>query len=328
MGELNQIIDDQSKIECPNQFEEISLPDRLLEMAMADLESSVLLYENGHYPQAVFLLQQSVEKTCKSSSIFFEIISESDASKQIGHKPLKIVRITTDKFSQSVRDTCQKLADNPGIIPALDSLDLDYRSTMMQLDNQIKNVYAYLESLDNYDLTQDQIAGILVELEQQTEKAEASLIKLTNNGISDSDYSEMANKLYEMLKSFVISMKIPEFHKSVLIGLLPVTMSQILPKKNQLIYLLQVILTGLICSIILFHLARITAPHAVRSRYPSMKDSFDPVECYSEESPLIINMPELFRYTKIAIERVDLLFNLISEGMPESNDPDHQNRFQ
>jgi HEPN domain-containing protein len=293
------IENDRLKTKSPVPFGEISLPDRLLEMAMADLDSSMLLYENGYYPQSVFLLQQSVEKTCKSLSIFFEIITEKDASKQIGHKSLKIVKITTDEFTESVRDTCQKLADNPGLIPALDSLD-------------------------DYDLTQDQIEGILAELKQQTDEAEKSLTKLTSDGISDSDYSEMTNKLYEMLRSFVISMKIPESHKSILIGLLPITISQIIPKRNQLIYLLQIVLTVLVCSIVLFHLARITAPHAVRSRYPNSNEAFDPLEYYSEESPLVINMPELFRYTQITIERVDLLFDLLSAGEPVCHNSDLQ----
>jgi HEPN domain-containing protein len=309
-------------------FEEISLPDRLLSMAGTDLDASILLYENGYYPQAVFLLQQSVEKTCKSPGIFFKIITEKDSSKYIGHKSLRIVKKTTDDFTNSVRTTCQILTDNPDSIPSLKHLDIDYAKTMLQIDLQMKNVYEYLESLDQYDLTDEQINMILAELKQQTDIAEKSLKKLTTEGISDNEYSDMANSLYEMLRSFVISMKIPEGHKSILIGLLPITMSQILPKKKQLVYLIQMILTILVCSITLFHLARITAPHAVCSRYPNTKDSFDPLEYYSKDCPLVVNMPEIFRYTQIAIERVDLLYDIILAGDPISDNIELSNNSE
>lgn len=118
------------------------------------------------------------------------------------------------------------------------------------------------------------------------------------------------------MRSFVFSMNIPEAHKSIRIGLLPITITHFMLKKEMMVYLFQVVLTVLVCSISLFHLARITAPHAVCSRYPNSKDSFDPLDYYSEECPLIVKMPELFQYTQIAIERLDLLYDLVLQGTP------------
>jgi len=298
-------------------FEEIIIPDRLLFMAMADLDASRLLYEKRYYPQAVFLLQQSVEKTCKSPCIFFEIISEQDAQKKVGHKPLKIVKKTADEFTKRIQAVCQDLTDQSSITPVLDSLDMDYTTTIQQVNDQIKNVYAYLESVNEYDLTDKQIGGIIRDLKKQTKAAENALKTLTGDGISDSEYSEMEKKLHDQLTSFIDSTKIPETYKIMLIDLLPITMSQILPKKEQFAYLLQVMLTILVCSIVLFHLARITAPHAVRSRYPNTTELFDPLEYYSKDSPLVVNMPELFKYTQIAIERLDLLYDLLFAGYPK-----------
>lgn len=186
---MSQTIDNRDQ--NYEDFEEISMPDRLLGLALADLEASRLLYEHGHYPQSVFFLQQSVEKACKSPGIFFELITEKESLGKIGHKPLKIIEKTTDEFAGSVRDTCQKLADNPSLIPVLKTMDLDYVNAIQQIDIQIKNVYTYLESLNEYDLTIAQINEILSELKKQTLEAENSLTRLTTIGITDEEYSDI-----------------------------------------------------------------------------------------------------------------------------------------
>jgi hypothetical protein len=294
-------------------FEEISLPDRMLEMALADLESSRILYQYGYYPQVVFLLQQSVEKTCKSLGIFFSIITEKESSSRIRHNSLNIVTKTTDDFAVSVRNVCQNLTDHPELIPAFSHLDIDIQGTVQIIDAQIQNVSQYLKSLDDYNLTNEQITQILADLEKQTGAAEKSLTKFMKEGMTDEEYQEVANKLFELLRSIVNSMNIPEQFKSVMIGLLPLTMTYLMPKKEQFVYLLSVILTLAVASISLFHLARLTAPHAVCSRYPSTKDSFDPLDFYSTECPLVKRMPDIFNYAQTAIERVDLLYDLMSQ---------------
>jgi len=45
--------------------------ENFMKMALGDLESSMILYEDGKYPQSIFLLQQSVEKTTKGITGIF-----------------------------------------------------------------------------------------------------------------------------------------------------------------------------------------------------------------------------------------------------------------
>lgn len=53
----------------------------LLGIAKKDLEASELLFSKGLYPQAVFYLQQAIEKTVKSLGIWNKIINKNEAKK-------------------------------------------------------------------------------------------------------------------------------------------------------------------------------------------------------------------------------------------------------
>jgi hypothetical protein len=61
----------------------------LLEIAKSDLEAAISLYEVGHYPQAIFQTQQSVEKCWKFVASECGFINDIDF-KKIGHNPGKL----------------------------------------------------------------------------------------------------------------------------------------------------------------------------------------------------------------------------------------------
>ena len=60
-----------------------------IDISMGDIESSAVLYENGNYPQALFYLQQSVEKCVKYIAISMMDFPESRL-KKIGHESAKM----------------------------------------------------------------------------------------------------------------------------------------------------------------------------------------------------------------------------------------------
>lgn len=64
--------------------------ENYIKMALEDLESSKILYENKKYPQSIFLLQQSVEKTTKGiTEIFNHSHRTSKIYKSIVNENLK-----------------------------------------------------------------------------------------------------------------------------------------------------------------------------------------------------------------------------------------------
>jgi HEPN domain-containing protein len=67
----------------------MSFAETLFEIARTDLNAAKCLFDQEHYPQAVFYLQQSVEKATKSLAIDFDIIKEEEVIK-VGHDPLKV----------------------------------------------------------------------------------------------------------------------------------------------------------------------------------------------------------------------------------------------
>ncbi len=64
----------------------MKLSKTLLEIAKKDLEAAKCLYEKELYPQAIFYLQQSVEKAAKSFAIMTNMIKE-DEVKAVWHYP-------------------------------------------------------------------------------------------------------------------------------------------------------------------------------------------------------------------------------------------------
>ena len=68
--------------------------ENFIKMALEDLESSKILYENGKYPQAIFLLQQSIEKTTKGITGIFKY----------GHKTLDIYKkMVNDDLKEEIK---------------------------------------------------------------------------------------------------------------------------------------------------------------------------------------------------------------------------------
>ena len=70
-----------------------------LECADDDLASARLLYENKHYSNSLYHLQQSVEKATKAFGIGLKLVqSVSDIQSGIGHKSLNLVEKGTTKY--------------------------------------------------------------------------------------------------------------------------------------------------------------------------------------------------------------------------------------
>lgn len=55
----------------------MNIAEILLEISKKDLEAAKCLYENKFYSQAIFYLQQSVEKAAKSFGLLTGMIDES-----------------------------------------------------------------------------------------------------------------------------------------------------------------------------------------------------------------------------------------------------------
>jgi len=79
-------------------IENFRMAKEWLKLAKDDLETSKLLYDNKHYRNSIFLLQQSVEKTVKADYTAFSLIPKKQIRK-IGHKtPLAFVNLLKQEW--------------------------------------------------------------------------------------------------------------------------------------------------------------------------------------------------------------------------------------
>lgn len=70
---------------------DLGLAKATIDIALHNLEASKILHDTGYYPEAIFFLQQSIEKACKSYGYYSGIIDEKIARSQVvGHKGTRV----------------------------------------------------------------------------------------------------------------------------------------------------------------------------------------------------------------------------------------------
>jgi len=80
-------------------------------MAKSDLEASKTLLSNKHYPQAIFLFEQAVEKGVKSIGLCMNIVTEEEC-KEIGHKTWNILKLIVKRVFEEILTDLQKSQEN------------------------------------------------------------------------------------------------------------------------------------------------------------------------------------------------------------------------
>jgi len=80
-----------------------------LEIAKSDLEASRTLLSNKHYPQAIFLFEQAVEKGVKSIGLWMNIVTEEEC-KEIGHKAWNILKFIVKRVFEEILTDLQKIS--------------------------------------------------------------------------------------------------------------------------------------------------------------------------------------------------------------------------
>ncbi len=84
--------------------------ENFIKMALEDLESSKILYENGKYPQAIFLFQQSIEKTTKGIT---------GISKHAHETPKIYKELVNEKLKEELKSLDNIKIDNEKILLAI-----------------------------------------------------------------------------------------------------------------------------------------------------------------------------------------------------------------
>jgi len=295
-----------------------SIADRFLFMAIDDLDASVLLYHRGHYPQAVFMLQQSVEKMAKSLGIFLTIITDKEASSIVRHQPLNILKKTSKDFAQIVHGGHRELGGIPELQNYLKQIGFDSAEADATIDAKVNKLIDELKKAERYDLSKKQIHVIVNGMRKRAEKFDVNIQKFFEEGLSDENYDAMRKNLEDLVGSVLSSKTLfPAQNMHEEAKLRNRIVSEILPDKKSTESLLIFVQILGDCVLSLIPLARLTAPHAVRSRYPITEENFDPLEYYIMNRPIVAALPDLHQLARRTTEQIDLLYDHMTINQPE-----------
>ncbi len=278
-----------------------NLTERLIAMACQDLEASAVLYEKKHYPQAVFLLQQAVEKSTKSFGLYFSIIAESDVKGNIGHLSVKIFEKSMKKFNKSViniKEASEEVPRLGHIIAILGNLDpaiaeIDTTKQLEILRECSKNPKRYR------DLSLEYLEDILNDIKEVEEDVDImKKVAMLNVEIPDDITSHIINEYVDLMYLLSTSPN----HKLEVEKAKEDLYSLFADKGSLQIF--AVILNELnSVSIYLLSLSIILQPHAIAARYPD--NGFNPIKFYTPNRPLIQKLPDLIEITKRAVKRLN-----------------------
>jgi HEPN domain-containing protein len=276
----------------------MELIKEFLKMANKDLKSSKLLYEHHLYPQAMFLFSQSVEKANKAFALSTGKYTEEDML-DIRHDSTKIYKdgiIETKRRYQNLSRNLEELPDlkNTQFIANLDiqdkinecnialkqlgeiqngKSDLVFMSTkeisgtLEEIESNDREIKDELSSIENFELTEQM-------WEEQKEEMITQLSNPNNNELSNHIEEELTN-------SNLTHQKIEDLIKHM--------------------YLVMFYLIGI--SHPLYHLAVITLPHSVITRYP--QNELFPTKIYTRRLAVVRNLPHLFHVQSKALKNLE-----------------------
>jgi len=283
--------------------------DSFLFIALEDLDSSIVLYHRKHYPQSVFYLQQAVEKAVKSLGLLFEIVSEDDLQRKIGHNPLRVYKKSFTKISDDLPSMNRELDTHPEFKEMLHSSGIDIDELASSMKKLVHQFDEYICTVVSYNLSAEVLSGLLSTIESFNREIEKAEEKIRDGGISDEVFAAIKEELRTQIESLINSIHIPTQQKEAMRNELDSFFTAFLPNKEFFEYFIEVLLKAVRIGPNLFYLSIITSPHATKSRYP--EGNFDPLQFYTPGSPLIDKLPELQDITRHTLEEMDVLYDLI-----------------
>jgi PHD/YefM family antitoxin component YafN of YafNO toxin-antitoxin module len=279
---------------------------QFLAIAQQDLKAARCLYREGCYPQAIFYLEQSVEKGLKSYSIASGIIDEKEAWREISHKTFKIYEKTTKIFKQRVVDAQENLKKIPNL-EAFFRQRMSFPETIEQLDDTLEQI----RLLSKHDekalyLTKEELKKNIKTLQDLNREAKRDKAKARSKPITPSEFRASKRFIIDMLEAALadqperLHQEKEEINRKFTFDTYEKLMKDVLSQFIPPVELFQSF----------FQISIILQPHAI-ARYPD--SNFNPVEFYTPDLPLIESFVKLADITERALNQVDELYQK-SEG--------------
>jgi len=276
-----------------------------LAVARQDLDAAVCLYERGYYPQAVFFLQQGVEKGWKAFGYHQGVITPEDArrSDKVGHKGAKVGLKAILKTRKIIGPMISQVKMVRGCIGTpQDGKSTEYGSYLDNLDADLHRAQKEIDKVVNssHTLTPGDIVKRLEQfrVEEQTELTCEDLI-------TSPEFNPEIGK-------FIRDRAVKEVY--AIVGGTPAAKALLNDTINGTFddqKLKAIILSGMKGMVIispLLYFAIITHEHESPCRYPEKGRS--PINEYTQDHTLIAYFPSIAHTAQACLEKMDELFQL------------------
>lgn len=266
-----------------------------IKIALDDLHSATILYNNKQHRNSFFLFQQATEKAVKASILMYGDLSEEELKKAVGHNQFKYFRKAIVKKEGEI----SHLTDSISVIPEIRDHEVINHTQVLNFGKGLEEMKRLIDGLNPRDIINisavelnrvhrelSSFHKIKIEIPRGFEKPLISYFK---------KIIDLASKI-PTPEAQAAKLEYEEFiqDKSKVVGLIK------LLKKILRVFLNHsfVIYTLYFCSII-------TLEHNTMSRYPENGES--PFNFYKRSLPLIKKQVLFMRLLKEALTKMNVL---------------------
>lgn len=259
---------------------------RFLAVAQLDLKAARCLYDNGYYPQAVFYLEQSVEKGLKSFAIFAGIITEQEARRPISHQTMKIYSKTTTGFKERIDTINSQIHSDPKFERMFEGIVDSSR-----MSTQVSRTLDFIQTVSKENIStiskdDKRLRNYLVSLEKLHQEYTDIQYLNRKSSVDETEFRAFKRNFLNMIKRYYEDQ--PAEYKKIQKEI-DEQLTYDLYTKSMEVYLSHTFPPVFIYSSF-FYLTRLLAPHAL-ARYPD--GEFNPMNYYHSDLPLIRSFDEL-----------------------------------
>jgi hypothetical protein len=286
----------------------IPLAQDSLKTARSDLKSAKALYDSECYPNAIYHLQQSLEKGWKSFGFYYGIITEGQARSRdiIGHKGSKVCTRTILAFKKvagHMRAQVKALknarnTDQNNQLPEV--LDADH---LKEFEDGID---VLLRELNNFAANEDKLRAMPYEEMKQLVDPLTDLQRSLDDIEQKLDNSQFRAELCEKIRQGAY-----RFWRPVVAGnpyaerILKKTVWEDLTD-DMILDMMKYTIRGIAVSAPLFPLAVITQVHEQTTRY--RMDGVAPESIYTASHPMIQLFPQIHTLSENTLINLERLY--------------------
>lgn len=276
----------------------MELIKEFLKMANRDLKSSKILYDHHLYPQAMFYYSQSVEKANKALALTMGNYTEEDML-NIRHDSTTIYKNGIIETKKRYKNLSRNLDELPDLKNTKFIANLDIQDKIGDCDSGLRELGEIQKGkFDLVFMSKQEIVNRLEEIQTTEKEIGDGISDIGNFELTELMWNEQKDELIMQLNNTndnELSRYVEEeFNNSNL------THQEI---ENMIKQMYLRLLHFISFSHPLYHLAVITLPHSVITRYP--QNEFYPSKIYTRRLAIVRNLPDLFKIQSKALKHLE-----------------------